>query len=120
MDGMDTGFIGNDWHFDACTFGQVGDEMCVSDVAVEFEHIAALEGIDNVRSIFIFALQVFNREWSSELLFDLVLPSGFVMLIFLQDIGILARIPAGAMRAIFFYQVRSLAKPPVVFRVVPA
>ena len=59
-------------------------------------------------------------EGFGESLFDLLLPGGFVVLVFLQDVGILAGIPAGAVCAIFFYQVGALAEPRIVFRVVPA
>ena len=42
------------------------------------------------------------------------------MLVLLEDVGVLARIPARAVHAVFLDQVGALAEPPVVFRVVAA
>ena len=118
VDRMETSLINENRNFDARTFGQVGNELRIPDIAIKFKHIAASEGVDDVRGIFMFALQVFRLQGLSEPLFDLVFPRGFVVLVFLQDVCILAGIPACAMRAIFFYQVGAFAEPRIIFRVV--
>ena len=67
MNGMETSPVHQNGDFDARAFGQVGDEMRVADIAIELEHLAALEGIDDVGGIFMSALQVFRREWLGKL-----------------------------------------------------
>ena len=120
VNGMEASLVNDDWHFHTCALRKIGDEIRVTNVAVELEHLAASEGIDDVRGVLMFALQVFGRERLSKPLFDLVLPCGVPVLIFLEDVGVLAGIPARAMRAIFFDEVGALAEPRIVFRVVPA
>ena len=64
-------------------------------------------------------LQIFFCERLGQLRFDLVFPGGFVVLVFFEDVGILAGVPAGTVCAILLDQIGSLAEPPVVFGVVP-
>src|SRR4030067_787028 len=88
MNGMEAGFVNDDRNFDTRTFGKIRDELGVADIAVELEHLAASESIDDVRGVLMFALQVFGRKRLSELFFDLVLPRGFVVLIFLENVRV--------------------------------
>src|SRR5687768_12704580 len=94
--------------------------MGVANVAIELEHLAASEGIDDIRGILVFALQIFFSERVFKSFLDLILPCGIPVLIFLQDIGVFTGIPARTVRTIFFDQIGALAKPGVVFGVVSA
>ena len=62
MDRVETGLVHHDRHLDACALGQVGDQLCVGHIAVELEHVAALQGVDDVGGVFMPALQVFSSE----------------------------------------------------------
>ena len=56
VNGVEAGLIDNDWNFNARTLWQIGDEIRVANVTIEFEHLAAFEGIDDISRIFMFAL----------------------------------------------------------------
>ena len=117
---MEPGAVDQHGDFDTGAFGQVGDEVRVLDVAVELELFATLKGVDNVSCIFFAALPVFCGERAGKFFLYLVFLGGFIVLVFLQDVSILAGIPAGAMRAVFFDQIGAFAEPGIVFRVVTA
>jgi len=50
----------------------------------------------------------------------LILPCGFIVLIFLENVRVFARIPISAMRAIFLDEIGALAEPWIIFRVMSA
>lgn len=116
---MDAVFIHQHRDFHAGAQRQVGDEIRVRHVAIEFVHFSAHQSVDDVRRVFASTIQHDGRL-GSEPLFCFFLPRIFAAAIFLQNVGILARIPACARNAILFDQVGTLAEPPVVFRVVSA
>src|SRR5688572_21730017 len=120
IDWVETSLVHNDGNFYTRALRKIGDEIRVANVAIELEHLAASEGVNDVRSVLMFALQVFGRERLSKPLFDLILPRGFIVLIFFENVRVLTRVPACAMCAIFFEKVGALAEPRIVFRVVSA
>jgi hypothetical protein len=119
MDGVEPALVHEDGYFRAAAFGQVGDQLGVGDVAVEEEGFAALEGIDDVGDELRLALQADGLVTGQPLL-DVIAPGLLGHQVFLQDVGILTRVPAGAMGAVLLDQVWALAEPPVVLEVVPA
>ncbi len=119
MDGMNAVSIHQHRDFHAGAQRQVGDEIRVQHVAIEFVHFSAHQSVDDICRVFMSTVK-HNGRLGSEPFLYFFLPRILAAAIFLQNVGILARVPARARIAILFDQVGALAEPPVIFRVVPA
>jgi len=120
VDRMEASLVHINRDLDTGAFGQVCYESCIWNIAVEFEGLTAFKGIDDIGGVLLAALDVRQGQRGRQAFPDDVLPGLLGVLVFLQDVGVFAGVPAGAMRAVFFDQVGALAEPPVVLRVVPA
>ena len=94
VDGLEAAGAGQNRNFDAAAFGQIIDQAEVADVAVELVQLAIAEyGIEDGSSVFVAALKV---EGFFEPLDDFVLPGVLALAVLVEDVSILAGIPAGA------------------------
>ena len=59
MNGMNASLVHNNRDFNARTLWKIGDEVGITDIAIELEHLTAFEGIDDVGGIFMPALEIF-------------------------------------------------------------
>src|SRR5215217_780463 len=69
MDRMEASPVYHDRHFHTGAFGQVRDELRIADIAIELEHLTALERVDDVRRVFMTALQILLCKGLSESFF---------------------------------------------------
>ena len=116
MDGLQAALGGQHRHFHAATIRQVIHQAEVAHIAVELEHFAvAKDGVEDIRRVFLSAREI---QRFFEPLVDFLLPGGFAAAVFIEDVGILARVPAGAVQAVLFDEVGALAEPGIVFAVV--
>lgn len=88
MQGMESSLIHIHRQLDAGALWQVGDQAAVKHVAVEFERLAALKGIDDIGSILLPTLQITTRDLFSELDPYAIFPGRLGLLVFLQDVGV--------------------------------
>ena len=116
MDGLQAILRGEHRHFDARALGQVVDQPEVSHIAVELEErVVAQDGVEDVGGVLLAPLEL---RLLLEPGFDLALPGGLALSVLVQNVGVDARIPAGAVGAILLDEVRALSEPGVVFAIV--
>ncbi len=117
--GLEALAAGDHGDLDAGVALEVLDEAGVRHVPVELEELAAHPRVDDRRRVLVSAREVQGLR-VLELPRDVLLPSLLAPEVALQNVALVAGVPAGAVRAVLLDQVGALAEPPVVLRVVPA